>query len=665
MSATAAAQTAEPWLELPGGFPPDTIGFAVRTVMALLLAYYVSFWIQLTSASTAGICVAIVAHPQTGGTLSKAIYRVIGTLTGGTAAVVATAAFGQNRTTLLLVFTLWIAACSFTASLLKDFRAYGATLAGYTLAIVSVTDIDVPQEAFLTALDRIAAILIGVISLALVNSIFGRPDAWQALTQKLRRLLEEITEQAVHAVRGEPAAASALSEAQRATEILALRTEATYVATELSYGASRAAGARSAIAALLGMLSASRAVAFGLTQVHLDPAMRAAVDQAATALRDPNPGKILLEQVDADQQQAAGLPDVFLRERLDDLLIQQAYALDGLAALATGNEPVRRVNLRSYNDLIGATLNATRTAIVVGLLSLFCIYAGWNGATFLLVQTSAVVALLGMQANPTRAAVAFAGQVAPPILFAGLVEFFLLPQTEDFFSFSLAVAPFALVACILARHPRLGAGAGSGMLIWYVLMLAPANPPTYDLATYLNLGLELLGGVLALIVGFAVILPVSPPRRLVRVTVAALTDLRRILRRHRIDKPGDLALRGDRLSAALLWLGRQTPTRLRLLSQIRDLGDLYGAIERVQAGLDTTLRETPFLAAEVATARTAMLQLEAGEMRAAGEALLTAAREAGPASQAMRQAVSGLYGTSLLLQRNQRFLRLAGMPVRP
>ena len=98
---------------------------------------------------------------------------------------------------LLVVFTLWLAACSFTASLLKDFRAYGAALAGYTLAIVAITDIDMPQSVFLTALDRVAAILVGVASLALVNGIFGRADAWQALVSQLRVMIAETTEQAI------------------------------------------------------------------------------------------------------------------------------------------------------------------------------------------------------------------------------------------------------------------------------------------------------------------------------------------------------------------------------------------------------------------------------------------------------------------------------------
>ncbi len=663
MSVSTTSQATEPFFEVPGGFPPDTLGFAVRTVAALMLAYYVSFWIQLSSASTAGVCVAIVAQPQTGGTVSKAAYRVLGTLIGGIAAVIASAVFGQDRTMLLVVFTVWLAGCSFTASLLKDFRAYGAALAGYTLAIVSITDIDVTQDVFLTALDRIAAILIGVVSMLLVNGIFGPANTWQALTNQLRLMITQTTEEAIRIMRGEATPASVAEEVECASAILALRTQASFVAGELQDGWQRAAGARNAIVALLGMLSASRGVAAGLALTEPDPIVRQAIDRCIRALRETNFG--MTHPPQAEPHEVATLPQAYLLERLDDLRAQHALALEGLATLAIGRQPLRRVHLRVYHDLIGALLNATRTTIVVGLAALFCIYAGWSGATFLLVQLSAVVTLLGMQPNPTMAAIAFGAQVPLAIVAAALVEFFLLTQAGNFVSFTLAVAPFALVACILARHPRTMAGATTGMLTWYVLMLAPANPPSYDLAAFLNTAIEFLGSMVAVVVGFAVILPVSPPRRLFRVAQSTRRNLRRALRERQIpDRAAILSSCYDRYAAGLLWLGRRTPARLSLLSRIHDFGQLEAAVGRAQAGLQATLQEVPALADEVAAARTALLQPGADEVQAAAAALLAAARVPGTVPPAVLQAVSGLYGASILLRRQQRFLRLAGFPVR-
>jgi len=108
MSATTSPT---PFLTLPGGFMPGAPGFALRTTLALLLAYAVAFWTQLDSASSAGICVAIVAQASPGMALSKALNRAGGTILGGIVAIALVAAFPQNRTMLLAGFTLWLGAC--------------------------------------------------------------------------------------------------------------------------------------------------------------------------------------------------------------------------------------------------------------------------------------------------------------------------------------------------------------------------------------------------------------------------------------------------------------------------------------------------------------------------------------------------------------------------
>lgn len=123
-----------------------------------------------------------------------------------------------------------------------------------------------------------------------------------------------------------------------------------------------------------------------------------------------------------------------------------------------------------------------------------------------------------------------------------------------------------------------------------------------------------------------------------------------------------LSARYDRLATALVWLGRFTPARLTMLSRIRDLGELATAVGQAQVGLEAIQHEHPTLLGEVAAARSALLHPAAVDVQAAGAALLAAAQKAGPASPVVRNAVSGLYGASLLLRRHQHFLRLAGVP---
>ena len=55
----------------------NEIGLIV--IIALL---YVAFWLQLESASSAAVSVAILAQPKRGQAVSKAIYRFLGTILG-------------------------------------------------------------------------------------------------------------------------------------------------------------------------------------------------------------------------------------------------------------------------------------------------------------------------------------------------------------------------------------------------------------------------------------------------------------------------------------------------------------------------------------------------------------------------------------------------------
>ena len=629
MSATAEPTPPQPWLLLPG-FMPDAVGFAVRTTLALLLAYGVAFWMQLESASSAGICVAIVAQPAPGMAMSKARYRIAGTLLGGLVAVVVVAAFGQDRTMLLAAFTLWLGACTFAATLLRDFRAYGASLCGYTVGIIAVASIDAPQGVLLATLNRVAAILLGVAAVALVNSLLARQVAFEGLVDSLRRSLAEMRAVAAAALHGSrPDDTAGL---QRGSDVLALQTQASYAATELPDGRQRSAGARSAIAALLGMLSASRAL--GVTG-----------GSAAEAQESPR----------ADTPRQA-----FVIERTADLRQQQQWAEQGLATLEHGERPTRRVRLRAHHDFGGATRNAMRTIIAVGLGCVYCVYAGWSGATLLLVQQAAFTALLGTTVNPAAAVGGMAYALPFGALAAGIVGFVLLPVVSGFVPFALAVGGVAMLGSLAVRHPAT-ARFGPGVLLYFTLLVAPSNPQSYDLSAFVNSCLTEVLAILFILLSFQLILPVSPPRRRRRVAEAIWGDLRAVLHRGgEFDQAARQTLNYDRLAQAELWLGRPTPARLAALHRMYAFAELDTALRRAWAGLREAAVRDPALAPPIAAARRSLQQRQPDAMLAAGQALLDRQHDSGDA-EAVLCAVSGLYGAQFLLRRELRALRRYGV----
>ena len=695
---TARPAAREPFLVLPG-FPPDTIGFAFRTTLSLLLAYLFSFWVQLDTASTAGICVAIVAQPLAGMTLSKAVWRLAGTLLGGAASLGFVAALGQDRTMLLTGFALWLGGCTAVASLLKDFRSYGAVLCGYTVGIVAVSDIDMPQAAFGSAANRVAAIVVGIAAVALVNAVFAPNSAWQDLVTHLRTTLDEMTEHAAAALRGTVAPLDTPGSLRVVQSLLAMRTQAGYAATELPDGSLRAAGACSAIAALFGMLSAVRAIEAGLRWQPAGAALQQSLTSAAQSLLQPAdalapeqggvpPGPVppCAMSPTAAAPHAMTLQDAFLSDRLQDLLAQHAMARDGLDTLATGAALRRRVRLRVHHDLVGACLNAIRTVIAVGLGVLFCIYSGWSGSTSMLVQLAAFVALLGMTPNPSLAGRNMALAMPLPIVLAGAVKFLALPLVAGFVPFALAVAPCCFLLCLLSRLP-LTAGPGASMVLFFCLVLSPTNPQDYDLSAFLNLCAAQGVAVVLLMLSFWLILPVSPHRRLFRVADAIGRDLTRRLdgrSRRGTGQAEQQSLQYDRLAVAAQWLGPRTGARLALLARLQSLGEIDTALWRADGGLDAVMAQVPALQAAAERARASLRHPAPGAIEAAAQVLLdeglaleaaspdAAARTgttrdetAGTRHGALLCAASGLYGASRLLEAQRPILRRSGILAQP
>ena len=160
----------ERWVDYASGVirasgPP--LLFGLRLWASVCLALYVAFWLELPNAQWAGTSAAIVCQPHLGASLRKGWFRLIGTVIGAVAIVVMTACFPQDRGAFLVSLALWGAACALVATLLRNFAAYAAALAGYTAAIIASDQLGqtggLNGEAFMLAVYRASEICIGIV----------------------------------------------------------------------------------------------------------------------------------------------------------------------------------------------------------------------------------------------------------------------------------------------------------------------------------------------------------------------------------------------------------------------------------------------------------------------------------------------------------------------
>lgn len=145
--------------------------FSVRTTFTSLLALYLALALQLEDPHWAAMTVWIVAQPMRGMALSKGYFRFLGTLIGAVMAIFLIAAFDQTPSLFLISFAAWIALCTAVATLLRNFKAYGAVLAGYTCGIIALTVYDQPDRVFDIAVARVTCISLGIALEAIISGL--------------------------------------------------------------------------------------------------------------------------------------------------------------------------------------------------------------------------------------------------------------------------------------------------------------------------------------------------------------------------------------------------------------------------------------------------------------------------------------------------------------
>lgn len=641
-------------------WPAGTTFFAFRTWVALAIGFYAAFFLELDGASSTGVCILILAQPAQGMVLSKSVHRLLGTIVGVVSALILTSLFPQDRTMLVASFAVWMAILTAIASMLRDFRAYGCTLAGYTVAIVSIANIDAPGETFSVAINRVAAIVVGIAAIGFTNAFLATAESSASLISKLRAKLvqlRDLAEQALdtHAPLA-PQQIVAMSSA-----LMPLRSEISFATPELPNGRSRARGARSALLGLFELITAINAVGIGLdavgerTQVTTQAV---AIVRRALHLQDPSRCIGDLEALTTPRlaDGSLSIEEAFVLDRMHFLVECLVNIRDGLRALRIGIEPRRRVALPVHQDYVAVVFNALRVLVAVALVSVAAIWSGLPETATAVLFTAVFVSLGSTQPNPM-----IMGRAAlfgmPMVVLAGtLYAFFILPMLEGYPLFILSLAPLVVAMCWLIKIGMPGAGLIFG--VQTLVLIGPANVQTIDPPSFVSTATMLAVSGAAIFMSFLLVLPVDPAQRRLRLALGVGTNLRKALADEgRLAQPR-ASLHYDRLSQFSTWQGRAVPSlaRQKTMRRLVDLGHLSYAVRRSWRALD---RARPLIDAEIdAQARRLLPSLSPEETEAMAEIYLAAARgKDGREALALAHAAAALHGTAYVTTTEKRLLQ--------
>ena len=648
---------ADAWVPKPAAW-----AFATRIWIAMMLALGVAFWLQLESASSAATCVAILAQPKRGQAISKAVYRLVGTLVGAAVSIVLIALFGQDRVLLLVSVAVWLGLCVFVAQYLQDTRAYGAMLSGYTVGIVALAQIDTPQDTFDAATARVAAIVLGIVAITFINDALASPSTWRSLLPNLSDAWD-----ATRAYARETLETGDLGVARTAAlirRIAPLRADASAIAGELDDGPFRAAGARSCMAALYVMAASVRTVA--AAAAHLGKPSPA-VDEALAICRRIASGSEA-DRLDADDHRLRELVDDAIRDphrSVDEIVALQraldfacaaTFAQDGLNALADGHRPLRDARLPTHRDFPVAARGAMRVVIGFAVTAASFVALGLPQASFALVQVAATASLSSTTPDPKKFANGVLIGMTLAATFAGIARFTLLNGVQGFPMLALAMAPVIYLGCFLSLNPKTF-GIGFILIVFFPVLLGPSNPQDYDALTFLLNGFLVLVAAVILSVVVRLVLPVSAAQK----RVFALDSAKRALADAMLGEGGDAttrtSLNADRLFQFASYSSGNGAVRRANLSHAFALARLEAAAARAHAELRALWR-VEALRPLIPSTRNALARGDDRALEDAAGALLRAARAHDRSVRLLTaRVVSDLVSAARTIARHRRFLQ--------
>lgn len=439
------------------GFPASSWIFALRVWLAMILALYASFWLELESPSSAALTVAILALPTRGQGMEKAGYRLLATAIGVVASIAIAGVFSQTDGFLLAVLGIWVGLCVYVAAMLDGNRAYAAALCCITVALIAIQQIDTPLQVFPTGIARGAAIGIGVLAVALVNEVLAAPDYHPVLAGRIEVLHDRVKAFAQGTEHDSASAAASLLH-----DIAAIRPEIASLTTESSVGTARTAAARSALVDLVSVLSLGRMLA-------------ALPVTSAPAQSADDPG-----------QKVARLTAISRSWLRSEISHKSARVRSSLDALHEGIRPYHAWRAPLYRSGRIAAETGARAAISFALIGLFFVLTGWP-TTELCLSLVAVILGLGSTAPAPRTFTMVTVMSMPvACALAGILKYFVFNGVSEFQLLAIGLAPVVIGFALLISLPNpLLSSLGRLTLVFTIAVLAPTNPQSYDPEVFL------------------------------------------------------------------------------------------------------------------------------------------------------------------------------------
>jgi uncharacterized membrane protein YccC len=482
---------------------------AIKTALAMTIAYGISLWMDWDKAYWAGFAVAVTSLATTGQSLNKGAMRMLGTLMTTVVALIFIALFAQDRWLFMLFLSLYVGFCTYMMGGAKN--QYFWHVCGFVCVVICMAAGPDSKEAFETAMLRAQETGLGILVYSLVSILiwpitsradFGAAacELWSTQKQLYRSYLDLMCGEG-NAGEAQALRAQELQEQTRFGQLLDAAETDTYEVWEVRQQWERYRSQAAELTETMERWRESFAEVKALNLSRLLPNL--ALFGAELEERLAQIGRMLANQAPERQPAAmdlaldtaeVGVLSHFNKaalavtrsrlqhlERLTRSLFEILSDIKGFGQSIPEADTALRLGVGFVPDpdrLVGAV----RVILSMWLAYLALIYVDGmpGGAGFV---SMAVPFVMGFATMPQASVSLLFVPAAVSVLFAGLVYIFVMPQLSSFMGLGLLILGVTFSICYLFAAPRQALGflkvANTALMfpLMFLLMAITANVP--------------------------------------------------------------------------------------------------------------------------------------------------------------------------------------------
>ena len=498
--------------------------FSLKTFAAAVLALWIAFAFDLENPYWAMTTVYIVANPLAGAATSKAVYRLIGTVVGGTASVVLVPNLVNAPELLCLGIALWVGFCLVLSLLDRSPRSYAFMLAGYTAALTSLPLVNTPENVFTYATGRVIEISVAIVCTAVISRIVFPRHAGAVLAARVDAWLTDAAGLLRGVLTASPEAGNALPPPKLFHKLAAdaadIRLFTSHVAYDTSGHRDRIRASRelqARMATLLPIASGLADVRAALARIGALPAadLSALLDKVQAMLGQGKAAAVgdidvLSAELDRLAAPCGGRWQVLLQEnlvaRLKVLLETWSECLRIRAAILSGGRV--RLPPKHARALVAASGAGTHVDVGMALFSGFSaalailigcaiwISTGWSSGAGMPLISGILICFFAAMDNPTPIVRKFLVLTLYALAMSFVFVFAYMPAISTFTELVIGLAfLFVPLGLLIAKPATFLQGMAICTNIPTMLTLA-SRPTSPDLATFLNSNLATIFGTI-------------------------------------------------------------------------------------------------------------------------------------------------------------------------